>query len=79
MHGDRIAAVYDGDAAGNKATLRSLDMLLEHGMEVRVVELQPGMAPKVPFVFCLPLLAYFSLKHWLGWNPLRKTRFLLSW
>ena len=36
---------YDGDAAGAAATVRSLDLLLEEGFEVRVVELPSGTDP----------------------------------
>ena len=36
---------YDGDAAGAKATERSLDLLLSRGFDVRVVELPEGLDP----------------------------------
>jgi len=42
---DRIAFSYDGDAAGAKATERSLDLLLSRGFDVRVVELPGGLDP----------------------------------
>jgi len=42
---DRVMVSYDGDAAGAEATTRSLDLLLERGMEVRVVELPAGKDP----------------------------------
>lgn len=42
---DRVLVSYDGDAAGAKATARSLDLLLERGFEVRVVELPAGKDP----------------------------------
>lgn len=42
---DRVLVSYDGDAAGAKATTRSLDLLLERGFEVRVVELPAGKDP----------------------------------
>jgi DNA primase len=42
---DRVLVSYDGDAAGAKATTRSLDLLLEKGFEVRVVELPAGKDP----------------------------------
>ncbi|MHC4494182.1 MAG: DNA primase [Planctomycetota bacterium] len=42
---DRVKVSYDGDAAGAKATARSLDLLLERGFEVRVVELPGGDDP----------------------------------
>jgi DNA primase len=40
-----VLVSYDGDAAGADATTRSLDLLLERGLEVRVVELPPGKDP----------------------------------
>ncbi len=42
---NRVLVSYDGDAAGATATARSLDMLLERGFEVRVVELPAGKDP----------------------------------
>jgi DNA primase len=42
---DRVLVSYDGDAAGAQATTRSLDLLLERGFEVRVVELPAGKDP----------------------------------
>ncbi|HXV74852.1 MAG TPA: DNA primase [Candidatus Polarisedimenticolaceae bacterium] len=42
---DRVLVSYDGDAAGAEATTRSLDLLLEKGFEVRVVELPAGKDP----------------------------------
>ncbi|HEY8444428.1 MAG TPA: DNA primase [Clostridia bacterium] len=36
---------YDGDAAGQKATLRGLDILEENGLEVKVVVLPEGLDP----------------------------------
>jgi DNA primase len=41
----RVVFSYDGDAAGVSATARSLDLLLERGFEVRVVELPSGEDP----------------------------------
>ena len=41
----RVRVSYDGDAAGAQATARSLDMLLEQGFEVHVVELPGGTDP----------------------------------
>lgn len=37
--------VYDGDTAGQIATLRSLDMLIEEGMNVKIVPLPKGLDP----------------------------------
>lgn len=41
----RVIIVYDGDYAGELATLRGLDLLLAEGMSVRVVGLPPGEDP----------------------------------
>ena len=41
----RVVVSYDGDAAGSKAAVRSLDLLLEQGFEVRMVDLPEGMDP----------------------------------
>ncbi len=41
----RVIMVYDGDYAGELATLRNLDLLLTEGMSVRVVGLPPGEDP----------------------------------
>jgi DNA primase, catalytic core len=40
-----ITMLYDGDAAGVKAALRGTDMILEEGMNVRVVVLPPEHDP----------------------------------
>ncbi|TAM36030.1 DNA primase [bacterium] len=37
--------IYDGDTAGQIATLRSLDMLIEEGMNVKIVPLPKGLDP----------------------------------
>lgn len=42
---ERVVVAFDGDAAGARATLRSLDLMLERGFDVRVVELGEGMDP----------------------------------
>ena len=42
---ERVIVCYDGDTAGAKATTRSLDLLLERGLEVRVVELTGSKDP----------------------------------
>ena len=39
---NNITVLYDGDAAGIKAALRGIDMLLEEGMNVKVVLLPAG-------------------------------------
>jgi DNA primase len=40
-----VLVSYDGDSAGAAATARSLDLLLERGMRVRVVDLPAGADP----------------------------------
>lgn len=42
---DNATAVYDGDAAGMKASLRGIDLLLEEGLNVRVVAMPDGQDP----------------------------------
>lgn len=42
---DNITVLYDGDAAGIKAALRGIDMLLEEGMNIKVVLLPDGEDP----------------------------------
>ena len=40
-----ITVIYDGDAAGIKAAIRGIDMLLEEGMNVKIVLLPEGEDP----------------------------------
>lgn len=40
-----VVMVYDPDAAGEMATLRSLDIFIEEGMDVKVVSLSEGLDP----------------------------------
>ena len=40
-----ITVLYDGDAAGIKAAIRGIDMLLEEGMNVKIVLLPEGQDP----------------------------------
>lgn len=42
---NNVVMVYDADAAGELAALRSLDIFIEEGMEVRVVSLPHGYDP----------------------------------
>jgi len=44
-HSGRIVVNFDSDTAGQAAAERSIHMLLEEGMHVRVVELEAGMDP----------------------------------
>src|SRR5690606_29587941 len=40
-----VTILYDGDAAGIKASLRGLDMILEEGLDVKVVSFPDGHDP----------------------------------
>ena len=42
---NNITIIYDGDAAGIKAAIRGIDMLLEEGMNVKIVLLPDGEDP----------------------------------
>ncbi len=42
---DKVYVCFDGDAAGIKATNRSLDILKDSGLEVRVISLPEGLDP----------------------------------
>lgn len=42
---NKITVLYDGDAAGIKASIRGIDMLLEEGMEVKVALFPDGQDP----------------------------------
>lgn len=42
---NNITVIYDGDAAGIKAALRGIDLLLEEGMNVKVILLPDGEDP----------------------------------
>ncbi|MFV0420142.1 MAG: DNA primase [Dysgonomonas sp.] len=42
---DNVTVLYDGDAAGIKAALRGIDLLLEDGMNIKVVLLPDGEDP----------------------------------
>jgi len=44
-HSGRIVVNFDPDAAGTNATERSLQALLDEGMQVRVLELEDGLDP----------------------------------
>jgi DNA primase len=44
-HAEKAIVSYDGDAAGSAATVRSLDLLLEEGLDVRVADLPSGLDP----------------------------------
>ena len=44
-HTPNIKILYDGDAAGIKAALRGLDLVLEQGLNVKIVLLPPGEDP----------------------------------
>lgn len=42
---DKVYISYDGDSAGQNATLRGLDILSEEGLDVKVINLPDGMDP----------------------------------
>lgn len=42
---ENITVMYDGDAAGLKASLRGIDIILKEGMNVRIVQLPPEHDP----------------------------------
>lgn len=42
---NKVTVLYDGDAAGIKASLRGIDMLLEEGLEIKVALLPDGEDP----------------------------------
>ena len=44
-YSDKVIISYDGDGAGQKATLRGLDILRESGLIVKVARLPDGMDP----------------------------------
>jgi len=44
-HSQKIAVNFDPDAAGANATERSIGMLLQEGMQVRIMELEGGLDP----------------------------------
>lgn len=44
-YSDTVLICYDGDGAGQKATIRGLEILSENGLEVRVVSLPDGLDP----------------------------------
>jgi len=44
-HTNNVVMVYDGDAAGELATLRTLDIFIEEGLGVKVVSLPKGFDP----------------------------------
>ena len=44
-YADELTLVYDADAAGSGATLRGLDVALENGLDVHIVELPEGHDP----------------------------------
>lgn len=44
-YSDRVYISYDGDFAGQKASIRGLEILKEEGLDVKVVSLPEGMDP----------------------------------
>ncbi len=78
---DRVTMIYDGDAAGVKASLRALPLLLGRGLDIRVVTLPNGEDPADYFARTGPSgvsamsasgvdLADFALARWCDTNDL---------
>ena len=44
-YADKVVLVFDGDAAGQDASVRGLDLLLAENVDIFVAELPPGMDP----------------------------------
>ena len=44
-YADTVLISYDGDGAGQKATIRGLEILKKEGLEVKVVSLPDGLDP----------------------------------
>lgn len=44
-HTDRVLIVFDGDTAGERASKRGIEVLLDEDLEVQVVELPQGLDP----------------------------------
>ncbi len=44
-YSDVVLICYDGDSAGQKATVRGLEILKDNGLEVRIVSLPDGLDP----------------------------------
>ncbi len=42
---ENVTVIYDGDAAGIKASLRGIDMLLAEGLNIKVLLLPDGDDP----------------------------------
>jgi DNA primase len=71
-HSDKIVVNFDPDAAGSSAAERSIQMLLEEGMRVRVLELEGGLDPDEyvkqsgPEAYRALLARAPGYFHWLG-------------
>ncbi len=44
-YAERVILAFDADAAGETATLRGIDLLVETGLQVQVAQLPPGVDP----------------------------------
>ncbi len=44
-YAEQVILAFDPDAAGEQATLRGIDLLVESGLQVRVAQLPPGIDP----------------------------------
>ncbi len=77
-HSERIVVNFDPDAAGSNAAERSLQMLLEENMRVRVLELDGGLDPDEyvkrngAAAYAAKLDAASGYFHWLADRARRK-------
>lgn len=71
---DNVTLIYDGDAAGIKASLRGIDMLLAHNLNVKAVALPPGDDPDSLAVKLTPE----QLKEYLHDNEVDIIRFKIQ-
>ncbi|MBN1398122.1 MAG: DNA primase [Bacteroidetes bacterium] len=44
-HSQNLTLVYDADTAGSSATVRGIDLALEHNLDIRIIELPEGEDP----------------------------------
>lgn len=71
---DNVTLIYDGDAAGIKASLRGIDMLLAHNLNVKAVPLPPGDDPDSLAAKLTPE----ELKNYLKENEIDIIRFKIK-
>lgn len=71
---DNVTLIYDGDAAGIKASLRGIDMLLAHNLNVKAVPLPEGDDPDSLALKLTPQ----QLKDYLNENEVDIIRFKIN-